>query len=261
VRDRGGMSVAKLVAISFVVGLVGCAFIWFSPAWTTPAATVEADRHDVLYTSLMLVSALIMGIVVTFLVYMVVKFRRRPGEETLDGPPIHGHTRLEIFWTLVPLAIVIAFAGYGGFVLDRNEAAASDRLIVDVTARQFGWSFGYPQDGVKASEILMLPEGRQAEFHVRSLANDVIHSFYVPNFRIQTNAVPGLVTKTWATPTRIGTYSVICYELCGIGHAQMRAVVRVVEREAFDAWLAEQRGAQAQNPLGNIQDTPLEGGQ
>jgi cytochrome c oxidase subunit 2 len=255
------MSVARLVVVSFVVGLLGCVFIWFSPAWTTPAASVEADRHDVLYTSLMLVSALIMGVVVTFILYSVVKFRRRPGEELEDGPPIHGHTKLEVFWTLVPLAIVIAFAVYGGIVLDRNEAVASDRLVVDVTARQFGWNFGYPDEGVEFSETLVLPVDRQAEFRVRSLANDVIHSFYVPEFRIQTNAVPGMDSRTWATPNETGIYSVICLELCGIGHAQMRAVVRVVTEDDFDSWLDDQRAAEAPNPLGNPDDTPQDGGQ
>jgi cytochrome c oxidase subunit 2 len=249
------LSVVKLVLISAVVGLVGCAFVWFSPAWVTPAASVEADRHDTLYTALMLTSALILGLVVTFLVYMVWRFRARPGEEMLDGPPIHGHTALEVFWTLVPLAIVIGFAVYGTIVLQRNEAAASDRLVVGVTARQFAWSFDY--DGGKVhSPVLVLPNGRQTEFHVRALLHDVIHSFYIPQFRIQANAVPGHMVKTWATPTKVGTYRVICLELCGVGHAQMRALVRVLPPDRFDAWLEKQRRAKTTDPLGNTSDDP-----
>jgi cytochrome c oxidase subunit II len=247
------MSVVRLGLVSVVVGLVGCVFVWVSPSWFTPAASVQADRHDTLYTSLMLVSAIILGLVVTFLVYMVWKFRARPGEELLDGPPIHGHTKLEIVWTLVPLAIVIGFAGYGTVVLRDNEAVASDRLVVGVTARQFAWAFDYDGGKVK-SPVLVLPQGRQTEFHVTALLHDVIHSFYVPQFRIQANAVPGHVTRTWVTPTKVGNYQVICLELCGIGHAQMRALVRVVPQHEFDAWLAKQR--QTPDPLGNRNDDP-----
>jgi cytochrome c oxidase subunit 2 len=247
------MSAVKLGLISVVIGLVGCAFVWLTPSWFTPAASVQADRHDTLYTALMLVSAVILGLVVTFLVYMVWKFRVRPGEELLDGPPIHGNTKLEIVWTLIPLAIVIGFAGYGAIVLHDNEAVASDHVVVGVTARQFAWSFDYEGGKVK-SPVLVLPKGRQTEFHVTSLIHDVIHSFYVPEFRIQANAVPGHITRTWVTPTKLGTYQVICLELCGIGHAQMRAVVRVVSQQDFDTWLAQQQGAV--DPLGNRNDDP-----
>ena len=238
-RDEKSLTFIKLALISVVVGVVGGLLVYLTPPWFPEAASVEADRHDLLYLTLMIVSSLIMGVVVTFLVYSMWKFRRRE-DDFSDGPPIHGHTKLEVLWTLVPTAIVVGLAIYAGVVLERNEALADDRLRVEVTARQFIWTFHYADEDVD-STVLVLPLGREAEFDVTAPDDDVIHSFFVPEFRVKQDANPGIVRRTVATPTKLGTYPLICTELCGLGHAQMRAVVRVVPADEFERWLETQR--------------------
>ena len=241
------MSARRLLGIALLIGAIGCVLIWATPSWFPVAAATQADRQDTLYLVLMFISSFIFAIVVTFLGYSMWKFRRRQ-DDFSEGPPIHGHTALEIFWTAVPTLIVIVLSIYGAVVLYKNEQVSSNKLVVDVTGRQFAWSFHYPQQKLD-SGVLMLPLGRETEFRIHGVAGDVIHSFYVPQFRVKQDAVPGITTRTYATPTRIGTYSLICTELCGIGHAQMRAVVRVVSNVDFEKWVSQQRQAgSTQNP-------------
>jgi cytochrome c oxidase subunit II len=234
------VSALKVGIAALVVGAIGVVGILLSPSWFPSQAAVQAERQDTLYLVLMIISAFIFAIVVTFLVYSMWTFRAKPGDMS-DGPPIHGHTVLEIVWTLIPTVIVVTLAVYGGIVLARNESKSPDRLHVRVVGEQFAWSFHYPGD-VK-SGVLYLPVGRETEFDTTSLTNDVIHSFFVPQFRIKADAVPGLINRTYATPTKTGTYEVVCAELCGIGHGQMRAVVMVVSQSAFDSWLSQQQAA------------------
>jgi cytochrome c oxidase subunit 2 len=125
-------------------------------------------------------------------------------------------------------------------VLDDLEAKQPDTLIVNVTGQQFTWSFDYPSEKVKSSE-LVLPKDRPVEFRIHT--KDVLHSFWVPEFRLKSDAVPGLITKIRLTPDRIGHYQVVCAELCGIGHSTMRQNVRVVAKTAFVSWLDDQKQA------------------
>jgi cytochrome c oxidase subunit II len=241
------VSAFKVGIVALVFGALGSVLVVVTPSWFPVAASVQADRQDEIYLWLMVMASFIFFIVVVFLVYSMVAFRARPGQEDMDGPPIHGHTLLEIVWTAIPTIIVVGFAVYGGIVLSRNEAAASDRLIVNVTGHEFAWTFQYPDSKV-TSGYLELPVGRQVEFHITSPRNDVIHDFYVPAFRVKEDAVPGIVTKLWVTPTRLGTYAVVCNELCGIGHSQMRSIVNVVPPARFAAWLRQQKAAASAPP-------------
>jgi cytochrome c oxidase subunit 2 len=128
-------------------------------------------------------------------------------------------------------------------VLDDLEAKQPDTLIVNVTGQQFTWSFDYPNDGKVKSNELVLPKDRPVEFRIHT--KDVLHSFWVPEFRLKSDAVPGLTTKIRLTPDRIGRYQVVCAELCGIGHSTMRQNVRVVSRAGFDSWLRDQKQSAA----------------
>ena len=204
-----------------VLGALGSLAVWLTPSWFPVSAAVQADRQDTLYFWLMVMSSFIFALVIVFLVYMMVKFRAKPGDDS-DGEPIHGHTGLEIVWTVIPIIIVLGFAIYGASALGRNEALAKDRLIVDVQGQQFAWTFTYPSYGNLKTGILALPVGRQVEFRITAVEHDVLHSFYIPAFRLKQDAVPGVPQKMIATPTRLGTYMVTCAELCGIGHSQMR---------------------------------------
>jgi len=143
--------------------------------------------------------------------------------------------------------IVAGLAVYGWFVLDDIEAKQPDEMVVHVRGQQFTWRFQYPQQNVRASD-LMLPKDQPVEFRITT--NDVIHSFWVPEFRLKTDAVPGLTTRIRLTPNKVGQWQVVCAELCGLGHATMRQKVRVVERPEFDAWVQRQRRAQQEEEEG-----------
>jgi len=231
-------------AIAAIVGTVAAlVFDWFPTQASTAAGPI-----DLLYDVLLIASVPIFVLVMAVAIYCVVTFRAKPGDEG-DGAPIHGNTQLEIVWVTVPFIMVTALAVYGWVVLNDIEAKEPDQVVVDVTAQQFSWSFEYPNDeGLKSSE-LVLPEGRQVEFRVNG--KDVIHSFWVPEFRIKTDAPPGITTNVRVTPNRLGRYPVVCAELCGIGHSTMRQTVRVVRPQEFDAWLSErQQAARREGALG-----------
>jgi cytochrome c oxidase subunit 2 len=113
-------------------------------------------------------------------------------------------------------------------------------MVVNVTGQQFTWSFEYPSEKL-ASKELVLPVNRPIEFKIRS--KDVIHSFWVPQFRLKSDAVPGLTTKIRVTPNKAGNYEVVCAELCGLGHSTMRQFVRVLPADEFQTWVSAQKKA------------------
>ena len=224
--------------LATIVGIVICLRI----DWFPTQASSAAPDIDTLYDVLLIVSVPILVLVMAVVFYSVIAFKAQPGDLS-DGAPIHGNTRLEIIWVTIPFIIVSALAAYGWIVLDDIEAKEPNTLTVNVTGQQFAWRFQYPNDGKVRTNQLVLPKDRPVEFRVKT--DDVIHDFWVPEFRLKTDAVPGLTTKISTTPTRLGTFNVVCAELCGIGHATMRQQVRVVPERAFDAWLAKRRGGGA----------------
>jgi len=197
-------------------------------------------------------------LVMAVAIYCVVRFRVRPGGPTGDGAPIHGNTRLEVIWVTIPFLMVTALAIYGWIVLDDLEAKQPNTLVVNVTGQQFTWSFDYPSEKVKSNE-LVLPKDRPVEFRIHT--KDVLHSFWVPEFRLKSDAVPGLTTKIRLTPDRIGRYQVVCAELCGIGHATMRQNVRVVPSTEFSSWLEGRKEAAGGTAGGGGGGEPEGGGE
>jgi cytochrome c oxidase subunit II len=176
-------------------------------------------------------------LVMTVAIYSVVRFRARPGDLG-DGAPIHGNTRLEVFWVTIPFLIVSGLAIYGWIVLEDIEAKQPNEMVVRVVGQQFTWHFNYPAEKVKSSE-LVLPKDRPVHFEITT--KDVIHSFWVPVFRLKSDAVPGLTTEVRTTPTKVGEWNVVCAELCGLGHSTMRQEVRVIDPGEWDAWVEQQR--------------------
>jgi cytochrome c oxidase subunit II len=230
--------VARMIALGIVLSLIGIG-ITLLIDWFPESAAGSADKIDTVYDVLLICSVPVFVLVMTVAIYSVFRFRAKPGD-TGDGAPIHGNTRLEVIWVTIPFLMVTALAIYGWIVLDDLEAKQPDTLVVNVTGQQFTWSFDYPSEKVKSNE-LVLPKDRPVEFRIHT--RDVIHSFWVPEFRLKSDAVPGLTTKIRLTPDRIGRYQVVCAELCGIGHSTMRQNVRVVEPDVFDSWLEDQQQA------------------
>jgi cytochrome c oxidase subunit II len=148
----------------------------------------------------------------------------------------------------VPFLIVSGLAIYGWIVLDDIEAKQPEEMVVNVTGQQFTWTFDYPQERVKSTDLI-LAKDRPVDFRIR--AKDVIHSFWVPEFRLKSDAVPGLTTKIRLTPNKVGQWQVVCAELCGLGHSTMRQQVRVIEQPEFDSWVQRRRQAQQEEEEGS----------
>jgi cytochrome c oxidase subunit II len=242
-------SIVQLVLLGVVFGAAAAAVALLVP-WLPDPASNQAHRIDFVFWFVTVICISIFALVAAVIVYALLKFRVRPGDDT-DGPPIHGHTGLEIAWTAVPAALVTAISIVSAIVLARNEhlpsasAAGSQRdpmapLVVDVIAQQFSWMFKYPAFGDATSSTLRLPVHTPVKLRMHAL--DVIHSFWVPEFGQKQDAVPGLTPTLAITPDRLGTFPVICTELCGLGHALMRSEAIVMTKQKFGAWTRQQQG-------------------
>jgi len=238
------------VVVGSIIGIVLALLI----PWFPSKGSVQAGNVRTLYTVLLIATIPIFVLVETVVLFSVWKFRMRPGQEEMDGPPIHGNTRLEVVWTAVPAILIVSLCTYAYTVLRSNEANKTNAMTVNVTTRQFAFEFSYPESGGKQviSSVLYLPDNRPVVFKLRSL--DVIHSFFVPSFSEKLDAVPGITTTLRVTPNVLGTYPVECTELCGAGHSLMRTAVRVVSPTAFASWLRAQP-ANAPPPIGTTPPT------
>jgi cytochrome c oxidase subunit II len=230
-------AIVQLVAIGIVIG-VALTLVAVLFQWLPTSASEQFDRIQAIYWFATVMSIVIFSLVSAVVVFSVWKWRV-PLDDDRDGPPIHGHTGLEILWTAVPAVLVTALGIVSAVVLARNADEGDNPVEVQAIGQQFAWQFAYPDDGVEETGELVLPVGRAAHFTMTAV--DVIHSFWVPNFGQKMDAVPGIETEIVVTPDRIGEYAVVCTELCGLGHATMRARARVVSEEEFEAWLEEQR--------------------
>lgn len=254
-------SIAPMLVFGVLASAIG---IWIVLAihWFPVDASKQAKRIRILYDVLLVASVPIFVLVITVIGFSIYWYRMRPGEENLDGPNIHGSTRLEVVWTLAPALLVVGLCAYSVTVLSANEASHKGTLNVDVVARQWGFEFSYPQPGggTVYSPYLYLANGRPVKLHIRSL--DVIHSVFVPEFSQKIDAVPGITTTLDITPTRRGSYAVECTELCGAGHAFMRATTYVLPPAQFATWLAKQpRQAVTADwiPTGSVATVPVPG--
>ena len=223
--------------------------------WIPLQASEQAERVDPLMWFVVISCGVIFTIVMTFLLYSIWRFKAPEGDEE-DGPPIHGNTKLEIAWTIVPTVLLAVMAVWAYLVLTDNEALAEDRMIVNVTGEQFAWSFTYPDLGVESGD-LRIPVDRQVE--LRMTAVDVIHDLYVPEFRVKQDVVPGVITQLIIDPIRVGKYPVICAELCGLGHNTMRANVFVMPQAEFSRWTEDAKRQVAAGDQPPAQEQPAGG--
>ena len=240
-------NVKQMVAIGAVASVLGIA-LGLIIDWFPVQASGEAKDIDTLWDVLVIASVPVFVLVQTIVLYSVWKFRMKPGEELIDGPPIHGNTRLEVWWTAIPAVLLVGLCSYAYVVLHDIEKAAADATMnVRVVGEQFTWTFYYPgESGGKelVTNQLYLPIDTEVKFTVQS--KDVLHDFFVPAFREKIDAVPGIDTTYSVRTTREGNYAVVCAELCGLGHSTMRQTVHVLPKGEFDSWLGEQRSKVAE---------------
>jgi cytochrome c oxidase subunit 2 len=230
-------AVIQMIVIGLLAGVLTGGVAYFIP-WLPDASSKEAGLIDEVYWFVAIVCAVIFALVAGVALYAGWKFRAPPDDED-DGSPIHGHTGLEIWWTAVPTALVVAMSVFSGVKLAQAEDIPDAHRVIRVTAQQFAWSYTY-DDPERTTGELVLKVNEPVLVVLE--AKDVIHSFWVPEFRMKQDAVPGIETRTVITPTKVGEYDVICTELCGLGHSTMRSQARVLSEADYAAWQEEQRG-------------------
>ena len=215
-------------------------YLGLDSAGLMPAvASSQATEIDWMWNLELVAMSFLFSLIVVPMFYSLVVFRRRKGDTT-DAEHMEGNTRLEIAWTIVPLFIVIAYAYLGAINLAATQRVDPDAMVVRVTGLQWSWTFEYPSVGglTVVSDELHLPVGKQVLLQMTS--NDVIHSFWVPEFRVKQDLVPGRITQLRITPTLEGNYKVRCAELCGTSHAYMEKPVFVSSQADYEAWMAQQ---------------------
>jgi cytochrome c oxidase subunit 2 len=244
--------VTKLVVLGIVGGVV-LSFLLILLPWMPTRASTQATRTDELIDAITYVSGAIFGLVMVVMLYSVFKFRKRGPDDLRDGEPTHGHTGLEIFWTAIPVVIVSIFGVWAGIDLQRNESVAhagTPLRVVLVTGARYQWSFKYLTDGGFESTTLELPVNEGVKLETTS--TDVIHGFFVAEWRVKADAVPGIINRTFATPDKLGTFRVLCSALCGPEHATMSTIntTKVVSDADFTTWVAQQKKSANTTPPG-----------
>ena len=208
-------------------------------------ASTQSVTIDQLFNLHFKLIAFLFSLIMVLMIYSIVVFRRKPGE-TGDGKHIEGNTPLELFWTAIPLAAVIYIAYLGAQNLAETRRIDPQAMVVKVTARQWSWSFQYPDYNITSSS-LYLPVDKQVLLQVTSL--DVIHGFWVPEFRVKQDVVPGTIKELRVNPNRIGEYKVRCSVICGTSHAKMEQPVIVLSTADFQTWVTQQQSAVSADPV------------
>ena len=209
------------------------------------AAAKEADIVDGAFRALVYMGIPVCAFVFAAVIYSFIRFRRN-GQDFEDGPPIHGHKGVIGGWLAMSVALtvmVIIYPGTIGWLDLRASADTPDDLVVQIEGSQWIWKVTYPDRNVVSYTELVLPVDQKTRFEIT--ATDVLHSFWVPVFRIKIDAVPGRTTTIRVTPDRTGSeevdsgFRLQCAEICGLGHLVMKVQVRVVEMDEFEAWIAQ----------------------
>lgn len=232
VHRAAGPGAAIFTLLVILSGLLVGRYVRLMP----PIGSEEAVLIDDLFRTMLTIAAAVFLLVLGALLYAVYRFRRRPGHQG-EGIPIRGSNRLELAWTFMPALIVFWLAAYSSQVLVRIHEHRNAPLVVEVTARQFIWQFEYPAYNISSPE-LHVPAGRPVRLEL--VSQDVIHSLWVPAFRLKQDALPQTSTILSFTATLPGEFPLACAELCGVGHSIMRTLVIVHEPQDFSRWLEEQ---------------------
>ena len=234
------------IIVGVLVAIVTVLLYWLlDSALPLPAkASIEAVTIDQLIGWHLWIISFLFALVVIFMLYAIVVFRKREGDET-DGEHFEGNTTLEVLWTVIPLVLVVVFAFIGIKTLDDVTKVGDNEVVINATGQQWAWSFDYGNGVI--SDTLKLPVNRRVHMVLHS--KDVLHAFFVPEFRVKQDAVPGRETNVRFTPTMTSAeylategkqgkeLKVRCAELCGLSHWSMEAPVQVVPENEFTAWL------------------------
>lgn len=254
---QGGFHRGRLIRVLAVIALAVLAFSLTGCLDESPMSTAVSDgEHNSriwdVYNVLWIGAAFVFILVEGLLIYAIVRGRRATALVHGRPVPVHGNTRLEVLWTVIPAIVIIAI-GIPTLTVLRDLASTPERddiLRVDVVAHQFFFEFRYPELELNTANTLHIPAGTMIDINLQS--SDVIHSFWVPRLAGKTDNIPGRTNHMWLTADTPGTYMGQCAEFCGLGHALMRFQVVAHTQEDFDAWVEEQR-----NPSGVVGDPAI----
>jgi cytochrome c oxidase subunit II len=242
----------RFLAIWIPLAIAGVAVsIWVvGPKLPPGKASDTASGQVTDNTVLMAMAVPVLLLIVTYIVYAIVNFRQVRGEEAfLEGPAVRGHAGMQTFWIVTTSALVLALAGYGTVRLFADNGAGSGsgpspltkpsgkKLVVQVIAQQWYFTYRWPEYGGVETPHLVLPAGKEVEFNVTSL--DVIHSFWAYQLGVKADANPQVNNIAFSRPEKEGAFEIRCAELCGIWHGEMNDTGHVVSPTAFEAWIAE----------------------
>lgn len=214
------------------------------PLFPEQASTL-ASKVDSLYFFSLAISAFFSILIAVVILALFVKFRRRRIDEV--GAPIHGSLLLEVAWSIIPFIIAMVLFAWGAVVYFDAYTVPGDTTEYFATGKQWMWKFQHPE-GQREINTLHIPVGERISLKMTS--EDVIHSFYVPAFRVKQDVLPGRYSTVWFEATKTGTYHLFCAEYCGSEHSLMKGSVVVMEPDDYQAWLDDAGPVAAPEELG-----------
>jgi cytochrome c oxidase subunit 2 len=228
------LGVVVAIAVLATAGIATAANGGFTPV--TPHSPNAARTNDAYYLVLGFTAAIFV-LVEGLLVVFVWRYRSRGRPRTVDGAQVHGHTRLELIWTVIPVVILVIIGGFVFYKLPgiKNAPAAANPLRITVEGHQFYWQFDYP-NGAHSINDLHAPVGQVVDLNV--ISTDVIHSWWIPELGGKIQAIPGRTNHFWFQADREGVYVGQCAELCGLYHAAMRARVIVTSSADYQTYVS-----------------------
>jgi cytochrome c oxidase subunit 2 len=219
-----------------------------------------AGTIDGIFSLILWITGIIFILVEALLLFFLFRYRHREGRR---AHYTHGNNRVEVIWTIIPafICVVLALLSRRSWA-DIKQRMPGDAMQVEILAEQFAWNIRYPGpdgklntgDDIVTLNQLHFPVGRPVVATLRS--KDVIHSFFLPEFRVKQDAVPGMSTRIWFDGIRTGHWEIACAELCGLGHYRMKGFVTVETQQEFEKWLAEQAAAGAAQPAAPAGNAP-----
>lgn len=205
--------------------------------WLPESISTFSGNIDHIFYVILIVTGIMFFLVEGAILFFAIKYKNQ------DRPAayIHGNTKLEVIWTIIPslLLAYLLFKSQEGWSEIKAKMPENPDLTIEVTAQQFAWNIRYPQAGVDTLNQLHIPIGKKVLVNVTS--KDVIHSFFIPQFRLKQDAVPGTIIPLWFEATKMGNYELVCAEFCGLAHYRMKGFITIETPEAFQAWLDQSK--------------------
>lgn len=206
-------------------------------------ASDYANKVNNVFLFIVCISVILLGIITFLMIYFVIKYDKKRNPVATN---IEGNTVLEIIWTIIPTILVLAMFYYGFVVFKEARSAPKDSLVIKVTAQMWSWSYEY--DNGKKSQVLYVPLNKPVKLMLYSL--DVIHSFFIPAFKIKEDVLPSKLNYLWFQPNKIGSYNVFCAEYCGLNHSHMLSKIIVISLKDFNDWYAGKKNFAKQENKG-----------